>query len=55
MKRQRLYTYLMSNDCAPTTINKWNTELSNVLQDDLCVQNVFKICSSTTSDSTDNW
>ena len=46
---------LTCNDYVPTAINKWNSELSNVLQDDLSVQNVFKFCFSTINDSTVNW
>ena len=43
-----IYICLTSNDCIPSTINKWNNEISNVLVDDLCVYDVFDVCFRTT-------
>lgn len=52
---KHIYICLTSNDCVPTAINKWNAELCDILPNDLCVQDVFKICFRTTNDSTVNW
>lgn len=45
---------LTSNECVPTTIDKWNAKLCDTLPNVLCVQDVFKMCFRTTIDSAVN-
>ena len=51
---KNIYICLTSIDCIPSAINKWNNELSNVLEDDLCVYDVSNVCFRTTNDSSVN-
>lgn len=52
---KHIYICLTSNDCVSTATNKWNAEQCDTLPNDLCVQDVLKICFRTTNDSTVNW
>lgn len=52
---KHIYICVTLNDWVPTAIDKWNAELRDILPNDLCLQDVFKICFRTTNDSNINW
>lgn len=49
------YNFLNKNEAIPTSISKWEAELRPYGVDTISVQDVFKICYKTTSDSSAQW
>lgn len=50
-----IYICLILNDCVFIVINKWNVELCDILLNDFCVYDVFKICFRIINDLIINW
>ena len=50
-----IYNVLNEKEVIPTSMGKWEAELSPYGVDDISVQEVFKICFKTTNDSSVQW
>lgn len=48
-----IYKTLNYHEVVPTAISRWNNELP--LEQNLCIQDCFKICFMTTNDTSDLW
>ena len=46
-----IYNVINKNCLKPTAISKWNSELSPHGVNDICTQDVFRVCFKTTNDS----
>lgn len=52
---QKSFNFFNKNEAIPTSISKWEAELRPYGVDTISVQDVFKICYKTTSDSSAQW